>query len=104
MQNQKKYCFDYFQAAGDYLVKEGFTLNSKLSIHGGSNGGLLVGACLNQRPDLFRAAVGVMDMLRFHRYSGRILFSIFTPFKGIQLDMHGLPTSVLLITKKNTKA
>ncbi|HYC85560.1 MAG TPA: prolyl oligopeptidase family serine peptidase [Chryseosolibacter sp.] len=69
---KKQNVFDDFIAAGEYLIKENYTASQYLAISGGSNGGLLVGATMTQRPDLAKVAfpaVGVMDMLRYHKFT-----------------------------------
>jgi prolyl oligopeptidase len=114
----KQNVFDYFIAAAEHLVRTGVTTPNQLAIQGGSNGGLLVGAVVNQRPDLFAAAnasVGVMDMLRFNRWTAgrywvddygypdreedfKILYA-YSPYHNIR---GGKPYPAVLVTTADT--
>jgi len=117
----KQNVFDDFIAAGEYLIAQGIASKDGLAIQGGSNGGLLVGAVVNQRPDLFAAAnpdVGVMDMLRFDRFTaGRYwiddygrpdveadwkVLRAYSPYHNIRKGAAGPAYPAILVTTADT--
>jgi prolyl oligopeptidase len=114
MLDRKQQCFDDFYAAADWLVAQDRTSRDRLAIRGGSNGGLLVGAALTQRPDLCRAAVcsvPLLDMLRYHRFLIGALwvpeygdpddpaqFAVLAAYSPYQHVVDGTPYPATLIT------
>jgi prolyl oligopeptidase len=114
MRDHKQTVFDDFIAAATWLIAEHYTATPRLAIEGGSNGGLLVGACLTQRPDLFGAAlayVGVMDMLRFNQFGQgagwegdfgspqnpadfKVLYA-YSPYHNVRPDTHYPPSLII---------
>ncbi|HEV2761606.1 MAG TPA: prolyl oligopeptidase family serine peptidase, partial [Pyrinomonadaceae bacterium] len=104
---KRQNAFDDFIAAGEWLIANKYTTNKKLAVMGGSNGGLLVGVVVNQRPDLFGAAlpaVGVMDMLRFHKFTiGRAWVSDFGSADNPEEFKHIFAYSPLHNIKAGTK-
>lgn len=104
MLERKQNVFDDFIAVAEHLVRETYTSSSKLGIMGGSNGGLLVGAVMEQRPDLFAVAlpqVGVMDMLRYDRFTGGRLW---VPEYGSSSDPRQFPFLIKYSPLHNVKA
>jgi prolyl oligopeptidase len=89
MLGNKQQCFDDFFAAADWLVAEGRTSRHRLAIRGGSNGGLLVGAALTQRPDLCRAAVCAVPLLDMVRYDRFLIGALWVPEYGDPADPDG---------------
>src|SRR5690606_2008123 len=91
--DKKQNVFDDFIAAGEYLIREGITGKGQLAIEGGANGGLLVGAVTNERPELFAVAlpaVGVMDMPRFDRFTARRYWFDDYGYPSKEADFHNL--------------
>src|SRR5262249_54561083 len=104
MFGKKQNVFDDFIAAAEYLVREKYASAQTLGIMGGSNGGLLVGAVMEQRPDLFAVAlpaVGVMDMLRYHKFTGGAAWATEYGSAGKEKDVADLPKN---LTPHNLKA
>ncbi|KHJ96595.1 peptidase, S9A/B/C family, catalytic domain protein, partial [Oesophagostomum dentatum] len=102
MKGKKQNVFDDFISAAEYLIHNKYTCSQKLAIQGGSNGGLLVAACSQQRPDLYGAVlnrVGVMDMLRFHKFTiGGAWVPEYSPLHNIKFPLDGQWPSTLMMT------
>jgi prolyl oligopeptidase len=86
MRERKQNVFDDFIAAAEWLIRRGVTIPAKLAIEGGSNGGLLVGAAITQRPDLFRAALCAVPLLDMLRYQNFLIARLWTPEYGSAED------------------